>query len=56
LKKYATISNISIEEVRDEKHDNRLEFDISLNEVFYTVHPTDRRIYLYGYKVLFFLE
>jgi len=56
LKKYATIPNISIEEVRDEKHDNRLEFDISLNEIFYVVHPTDRRIYLYGYCVLFFLE
>jgi len=56
LKIYAKIPNISIEEVREEKHDNRLEFDISLNEVFYVVLPTDRRVYLYGYRILFFLE
>jgi len=56
LKKYAAIPNISIEEVRDEKHDNRLEFDISLSEVFYYVTPTDRRVYIYGYRVLFFLD
>jgi len=56
LKKYVKVPNISIEDVREEKHDNRLEFDISLNEVYYLVLPTDRRVYLYGYRILFFLE
>jgi len=56
LKSFAAIPNITIEDARKDKEDQRLEFDISLSETFYTVAPTEKRIYLYGYKIYTFLE